>query len=558
MSSPLRPPPGINPDWSKEQLWEIITEERAHAERLRAALRLSDDILAVKKDTLKPGHKVTRLALEKELTRHTPDAGGWMKIDTWAIEKDSDTDIATVRKHLTYFKKLGIIDKRTVRIDLGENPVTGKKEYTTDYYVKKQAYFQQPLAYHPPEEVRKQGGARDGAGRGHIRHCQHCGSEQGDAYNTFYCHKCKQWSHEVISENRLIQDELADLDGTRALVIQEDEDADAIETIKLSPSPTPPQENREKQLEFADLKPSALEELRMYAQWVCWRYGAIEQATGKRKKIPLNPKTGGQASVSNRDTWGTYDQAQALKARARLVDGIGFVFSSSDPFIGIDLDGCIEESGENIPIVSDQAADILRNISSYTEVSPSGTGAHIIVKGNLASAIKTKEVEMYSTGRYFTFTGEQLPGTPDAIEARQSEIDALFSKISPPAAVKSSDIMSDVQPCASIATETDDQALLERALQDEFFATLMAGNTRKHHDGDWSRADLALVRKLDFYTGRDRDRIDRLFRQSLLMRPKWDEIHKHDKQRGPLTYGQITIGKICGQATPTVQTGGAA
>src|SRR6266567_4497305 len=245
----LRPPPGINPDWSKEQLWEIITEERADAERLRAALRLSDNILAVKTDTLKPGHKVTRLALEKELTRHTPDAGGWIKIDTWAIEKDSDTDVATVRKHLTYFKKLGIIDKRTVRIDLGKNPVTGKKEYTTDYYVKKQAYFQQPLAYHPPEEVRKQGRARDGAGRGHKRHCQHCGGEQGDAYNIFYCYKCKQWSHEVVNESPEIQVELADPDGTRALVIQEEEEA-AIETIKLSPSPTPP--HREIQLEFAD------------------------------------------------------------------------------------------------------------------------------------------------------------------------------------------------------------------------------------------------------------------------------------------------------------------
>src|SRR6266568_445750 len=195
-----------------ERLKSALADERADNERLRAALRLADDILAIKTDILKSGPKVTRLALEKELARHVPDAGGWYKIDTWQMEKDSDTDRTTICGHLTYFAKLGIIKKRTVRIDLGLNPETGKKEYTTDYYVQKQAYFQAPLACHPkPEDARKpQGGKRDGAGRGHIRHCQHCGSEQGDAYNTFYCHRCKQWSHEEVEEHREIQDELAD------------------------------------------------------------------------------------------------------------------------------------------------------------------------------------------------------------------------------------------------------------------------------------------------------------------------------------------------------------
>ena len=517
-----------------ERLEQDLAFERADNERLRAALRLTDTIISVKTDTLKSGHKVTRLALERELTRHTPDAGGWIKIDNWHIAKDSDSDVATVRKHLKHFKKVGMIDIRRDRIDLGKNPETGKKEYTTDYYIKKKPCFQQPLAYRiNPEDVRKQGGARDGAGRGHIRRCQHCGSTEGDAYNTFWCPKCKKWSHEPINGSPEIQDELAD---------QDEEKAGEIETIKLLPSPTPP---REIQLELADLKTPALDELRTYAQWVCWRYGALDRASGKRKKIPINPNTGGAASVSDPESWGSYEQAIAFKAKPGVVcDGIGFVFSESDPFIGIDLDGCIDLSGN----ISDQAADILKNISSYAEKSPSRSGAHIIVKGAIASAIKTKEVEMYSTGRYFTFTGEQIPGTPGAIETRQAEIDALFSKISPPAPVKSS--KTELLPAsASIATEADDQELLARALKDEFFATLMAGNTKKYHDGDASRADLALVRKLDFYTGRDRDRIDRLFRQSGLMRPKWDEIHKRDKQRGPLTYGQITIEKVCGGTT---------
>src|SRR6266702_7233832 len=195
------------------------------------------------------------------------------------MEKDSDTDRTTICGHLTYFAKLGIIKKRTVRIDLGLNPETGKKEYTTDYYVQKQAYFQAPLACHPkPEDARKpQGGKRDGAGRGHIRHCQHCGSEQGDAYNTFYCHRCKQWSHEEVEEHREIQDELADLDGTRALVVQEEEAA--IKTIKLSPSPTPP---REIQLEFADSEDEPITAPPAPLDWSATLTAWLEKRIGER------------------------------------------------------------------------------------------------------------------------------------------------------------------------------------------------------------------------------------------------------------------------------------
>src|SRR6266702_2518359 len=69
------------------------------------------------------------------------------------MEKDSDTDRTTICGHLTYFAKLGIIKKRTVRIDLGLNPETGKKEYTTDYYVQKQAYFQARLPVTPSQKM---------------------------------------------------------------------------------------------------------------------------------------------------------------------------------------------------------------------------------------------------------------------------------------------------------------------------------------------------------------------------------------------------------------------
>lgn len=55
------------------------------------------------------------------------------------------------------------------------------------------------------------------------------------------------------------------------------------------------------------------------------------------------------------------------------------------------------------------------------------------------------------------------------------------------------------------------------------------------YEGDDSRADSALCKHLAFWTHSDAKRIDRMFRTSALMRPKWDE------KRGNRTYGEITI-----------------
>ncbi len=283
----------------------------------------------------------------------------------------------------------------------------------------------------------------------------------------------------------------------------------------------------------------AIEELREFAQWVCWRYGAVDLKTGKKKKIPINPRTSANADHGDPLTWAFYDEALTFRASARVCDGIGFVFHND--YTGIDLDECRDkETGE----IEEWAWNIIRTFNSYTEISVSGRGVHIIVKGTVEAGVKRlldgHKVEMYSTTRFFTWSGEQLLGTPGAIAARQEQITELFLRISPPTPV-----IDTSQASASIATEADDQALLERALQDEKFARLMAGDTSEY-GGDESRADLALVRKLAFYTGNDRDRIDRLFRQSGLMRPKWDE------KRGAKTYGRITIEKVCG--APTVHT----
>ncbi len=85
------------------------------------------------------------------------------------------------------------------------------------------------------------------------------------------------------------------------------------------------------------------------------------------------------------------------------VEGAGFVFSKDDPYVGIDLDNCITDSD----FLQPWAAEIVSKLNGYTEVSPSGEGLHIIVKGRLPANFKNSNVEAYSEGRYFTMTGDK-------------------------------------------------------------------------------------------------------------------------------------------------------
>jgi putative DNA primase/helicase len=146
------------------------------------------------------------------------------------------------------------------------------------------------------------------------------------------------------------------------------------------------------------------EELLARPQWVCWCYETTKQ--GKLTKVPYNARTGQKASTTNPATWSTYEQAFDARSQDHY-DGVGFVFNND--YTGIDLDHCIdEETGKP----NAWAQSIIDHINSYTELSPSGTGVHIIARGTIPSGVKRPGIEMYSCGRFFTMTGDRLEGYP--------------------------------------------------------------------------------------------------------------------------------------------------
>ena len=282
-------------------------------------------------------------------------------------------------------------------------------------------------------------------------------------------------------------------------------------------------------------------ELKALQQWVCW---AVEVQGGKPTKVPKDPKNGGNAMVNAAATWGTYDQAakywQAHQGNG--IAGIGFMFAADDPYTGIDLDKCRDpETGE----IEARARGIIARLKSYTEISPSGQGVHILVKANLPPGGKRKgRVEMYCQGRYFTMTGLHLEGTPASIEDRQKELETLHREI-----FDKSQALPKV-PASSPILDLSDQELIEkahRAANGEKFARLWRGDLAGHPSA--SEATAALLNHLCFWCGRDPDRIDRLFRQSGLMREKWDR-----KQSGS-TWGSLEIQKAISRATEFYSSG---
>jgi len=146
----------------------------------------------------------------------------------------------------------------------------------------------------------------------------------------------------------------------------------------------------------------------------------------RRGKVPLNPRTGGRARVNETRDW--TDAATAWRASQRYgSDGIGFVFTRECGVVGIDLDDCLVEGR-----INGFGAQIVQMLDSYTEISPSGRGLHVLAAGRLERAVKQEGIEMYGWGRYFTMTGDGFLhyGEREICE-RQQVLDALTVTLVP-------------------------------------------------------------------------------------------------------------------------------
>ena len=271
--------------------------------------------------------------------------------------------------------------------------------------------------------------------------------------------------------------------------------------------------------------------------------GAERQWVVHRGKVPFSPfEPYAPARANDPETWGTLQEAQMALQMGNF-DGLGFEFGNFHAetlrVSGIDLDHVVREDGTLEPF----AAEIVKLMKSYTEYSPSGRGLHILCKTAVKDIGRKKGIntlsgiEMYNHGRYFTVTGK-IYGEARDVEERSEEFLEVYERYF---GEKSGELESVLSESSSMRekfkgskvgrgadSEKTMLVLTDRELLEKMFKSRRGLEIEKLYRGDWSgyrsqsEADLALVSHLMFWTQRDEARVDNLFRQSGLMRSKWD------------------------------------
>ncbi len=237
-------------------------------------------------------------------------------------------------------------------------------------------------------------------------------------------------------------------------------------------------------------------ELRALKQWCLW----CNEPNGK---VPYQPN-GKHCDVTKRSHYATFAEVVAIATRYEGV-GIGFIFTESDPYCGIDLDYSTDQ------VIIERQTKIYTEFNSYSERSVSRKGCHIIIKAKLQSGRRRDKVELYPHSRFFAMTGDVCNAVP--IAERQELADILWGE------------MGSQKQQSTYVNEIDekftDAEIISWALNaenGEKFQSLWEGHWQDLYTSQ-SEADFALIDIIAYYT-RSRNQVWRLFLKSTLGKRK--------------------------------------
>ena len=275
--------------------------------------------------------------------------------------------------------------------------------------------------------------------------------------------------------------------------------------------------------------------LKTSCRFCVWKY---EKRNGQKTKMPYNPANGDRAKINDLHTFADFKTTLVAYAMGGY-DGIGVAVGNG---IGaFDIDKCIREDGT----LNDTAATVLSIFpTAYVERSPSGKGLrgffcvpedYVFDKTVYYINNRRAGLEVYmpgATNRFVTVTGDVYrAGEPEGeIPNDETAMTALLDTL-----MKRAKQVQNTQ--MRHHSYLDDEAVIKHAEESasgEKFKALYAGDWEELYDSQ-SDADMALLAILSFWCGCDEEQMDRIFRASGLMRPKWDR-----KQAGT-TYGAISI-----------------
>lgn len=249
--------------------------------------------------------------------------------------------------------------------------------------------------------------------------------------------------------------------------------------------------------------------------WLLWKK---ETRNGRPTKVPYQ-SPGKFASSTDPSTWSTYSDIKNKYFRNSKPTGdkgIGIVFEDSTNIIGVDFDHCIEDG-----VLHPDVQKFVEEAKTYTEYSPSKTGLHLLFQKTEAIELlankhhfETYDIEVYESGRYFTFSEDEHPGSREIRTVSPDVLIKLLGTLGYP-------WKKDEKPyIAPVQTEStfEDQELLEK-----MFAAKNGQKTKKlwegdvsDHNQDASSADHALCLHLSFWSGRNYQQIERLWLSSPL------------------------------------------
>lgn len=280
------------------------------------------------------------------------------------------------------------------------------------------------------------------------------------------------------------------------------------------------------------------QELRSLKQWGLFELKWVE-ARKKNTKIPINPYDGSAGKSNDPNTWSDFDTAMRALNDVERADGLAFYFANG--YVGLDIDHIdsnLEDwrAGDNDPNnLVNKFQDLTDN--TYMEVSQSGTGIHAIFKGKIPGKRRRKgNYEMYQTGRFFALTGNNIIPDPTIKSMSDDEMKTLYEFLFGKDNVVQLHSESDnITPVDLSVVEIIKRAE-NSAKTGTRFTMFMKGGWEQFYSSH-SEADMAFANDLAFWTGRDFHKMDTIFRNSSLMREKFDEKH------GAVTYGTSLLNK---------------
>lgn len=285
------------------------------------------------------------------------------------------------------------------------------------------------------------------------------------------------------------------------------------------------------------------EELKKNKQWGCFHKKWVPERK-KYTKIPIDPYTGGAGKSNNQSTWSDFDTALRSLEKIDRADGLAFYFANG--YTGLDIDHISEDLDEyqNGNHESSNLVKAIQNLTknTYLEVSLSGEGLHAIFKGKIPGKRRRKgKFEMYETGRFFALTGNTFTNNPKIQSLNPDEMTKLYEYCF------GKDKVTPLRPANTNLEEIDLSIpeIIHRAEQSRTgkrFELFLRGGWENFYNSQ-SEADMAFANDLAFWTGRDFHKMNTIFRNSSLMREKFDE------KRGQTTYGASLLNKAINETT---------